>query len=512
MVYFRPFCAKISYMYVDCKEWTDAISQAFGEDSDMITLHYTVANKTATVTFLDGFVEKETFENNILKPIKNLTSLEYPYLDTSRQATLHTTPIEVLTDLQTCISKLASGEILLIIDGAEGVLMFSEKDYKSRAIAEPPVSSVLRGPREGFVEDIKTNVTMLRRRLATPNLRLVNLQVGKYSGTKICVAYIQGVAESELVQKVLDKIGAIDIDGIIESSYVARFLESNPTSLFNQVGDTEKPDILTAKMLEGRIAVFVDGSPAVLTLPYVLYESFQASEDYYVKSYRATLIRWARLFAMLCAVILPALHVALSQFQYQTIPFKLLLPLATSSYSLPLTPALEMLFVLLVFEVLSETSIRMPKHMGMALSVVGAIVLGQTAVTAGILSTQTVFVIAVSTIGVYCVPDESNSASVLRILFVALAGVLGLLGIVLATIALFVYLSSMTSFGTAYLSPFAPLVTHDLQDGFVKAEVVQIKTRPYTIPTSNRVRMKTKNTEKVDTGEQNQQNEVRHDG
>ncbi len=498
-------------MYVDCKEWTASISKAFGEDSDMITLHYTVADKTATVTFLDGFVDKETFENNILKPIKNLTSLEYPYLDTIRQVTLHTTPIEVLTNLQTCISKLASGEILLIIDGAEGVLMFSEKDYKSRAIAEPPVSSVLRGPREGFVEDIKTNVTMLRRRLATPNLRLVSLQVGKYSGTKICVAYIQGVAESELVQKVLDKINAIDIDGIIESSYVARFLESNPTSLFHQVGDTEKPDILTAKMLEGRIAVFVDGSPAVLTLPYVLYESFQASEDYYVKSYRATLIRWARLFAMLCAVILPALHVALSQFQYQTIPFKLLLPLATSSYSLPLTPALEMLFVLLVFEVLSETSIRMPKYMGMALSVVGAIVLGQTAVTAGILSTQTVFVIAVSTIGVYCVPDESNSASVLRILFVALAGVLGLLGIVLATIALFVYLSSMTSFGTAYLSPFAPLVTHDLQDGFVKAEVVQIKTRPYTIPTSNRVRMKTKNTEKVDTGEQNQQTEVRHD-
>lgn len=512
MVYFRPLCAKISYMYVDCKEWTSAIADTFGKDSDMIMLQCAVAGKAAAVTFLDGFIDKETFENNILKPVKNLTSLNYPYLDTIRQATLHTTPIEVLTDLQTCISKLASGEILLIIDGAEGVLMFSEKDYKSRAIAEPPVSSVLRGPREGFVEDIKTNVTMLRRRLATPNLRLVNLQVGKYSGTKICVAYIQGVAESELVQKVLDKIGAIDIDGIIESSYVARFLESNPTSLFNQVGDTEKPDILTAKMLEGRIAVFVDGSPAVLTLPYVLYESFQASEDYYVKSYRATLIRWARLFAMLCAVILPALHVALSQFQYQTIPFKLLLPLATSSYSLPLTPALEMLFVLLVFEVLSETSIRMPKHMGMALSVVGAIVLGQTAVTAGILSTQTVFVIAVSTIGVYCVPDESNSASVLRILFVALAGVLGLLGIVLATIALFVYFSSMTSFGTAYLSPFAPLVTHDLQDGFVKAEVVQIKTRPYTIPTSNRVRMKIKNTEKVDTGEQNQQNEVRHDG
>ncbi|MGN0771431.1 MAG: spore germination protein [Christensenellales bacterium] len=492
-------------MNIDWEKWSNSIQTAFGDNSDMVKLDFAVADKKASVMFLDGFVDKETFENNILKPVKQLNNLTYPYLEKVKQATLHTTPIELLTDADACISKLASGEILLIIDGAEGVLMYSEKDYKSRAIAEPPVSSVLRGPREGFVEDIKTNITMLRRRLATPDLKLVNVQAGKYSATKICVAYIEGIARQSLVDGVLEKINSIDIDGIVESSYVARFLESSPTSLFNQVGDTEKPDILMAKMLEGRIAVFVDGSPAVLTLPYVLYESFQSSEDYYVKSYRASLIRWARLFAMLCAVLLPALHVALAQFQYQTIPFKLLIPLALSSYGLPLTPALEMLFVLLVFEMLSETSIRMPKHMGMALSVVGAIVLGQTAISAGLLSTQTVFVIAISTIGIYCVPDESNSASVLRILFVALAGVLGLLGIVLSSIILLVYLSSMDSFGTSYLAPFAPLISADLQDGIVKAEVVQMYQRPFTIPTDNRIRMKIKKCKKVDTDSQKPQ-------
>lgn len=468
------------------------IKQAFGQDTDMRCIDFEWSGKSACVMFLDGMVDKETFEDNILRRLKADKESIEPTIERLQAVTIYTTPIEEISDLNQAVSRLASGDILLVVDTAKTIFVYSEKKYSVRGISEPPVASVLRGPREGFVEDIKVNMTMLRRRLATEKLRMEMLDIGKYSHTKICLTYIDGVVDKKIVDGVRSKINDIDIDGIVESSYIARFLESNPSSIFSQVGNTEKPDILTAKLLEGRVGIIVDGSPAVLTLPFLLFESFQASEDYYVKSYRASLVRMARLFAMLCAVLLPAFYVALQQFQYQYLPFKFLLGIAQSSYSLPFTPPLEMLFVLLVFEVLSEASIRMPKHVGTAMSVVGAIVLGQSAVEAGILSSQTVFVMAISTIGMYCVPDQTNTASVLRIIGVAVSGVLGLLGIVLGSIALVVYLAHMGGWGSSYLSPYAPMLWHDLQDGVLKEELPDILERPYSIPTTNRIRQRKK--------------------
>ncbi len=473
--------------YQDEREY---IKQAFGSDTDMQCIDFEWAGRSACVMFLDGMIDKETLEDNILLRLKMDNSPTPPTIERLQALTVYTTPIAELTDREQAVLGLAGGDILLLVDGAKSIFVYSEKSYAVRSISEPPVASVLRGPREGFVEDMKVNLTMIRRRLATPKLRTKMLNVGKYSRTKISLIYIDGIADKQIVDKVGERISKIDIDGIVESSYIARFLESNPSSIFSQVGNTEKPDILTAKLLEGRVGIVVDGSPAVLTVPFLLFESFQASEDYYVKSYRASLVRMARLFAMLCAVLLPSVYVALQQFQYQYLPYKFLLSIAQSSYSLPFTPPLEMLFVLLVFEVLSEASIRMPKHVGTALSVVGAIVLGQSAVEAGILSSQTVFVMAISTIGMYCVPDQTNTASVLRIVGVAVSGVLGMLGIVLGGIALAVYLAHLGGWGSCYLSPYAPMLWHDLQDGVLKEELPDIEERPFSIPTTNRIRQR----------------------
>lgn len=472
------------------QQWVEYIGQAFGENTDMQCIEFDWAGRNACIMFLDGMIDKETLEDNILLRLKQDKNTAPVTIERLRALTVYTTPIQELTDSKQAVLQLAGGDILLLADGAEKIFVYSEKSYNVRSISEPPVASVLRGPREGFVEDIKVNMTMLRRRLATPKLRTKMLNVGKYSHTKICLTYIEGIADNKIVEGVGQRIAQIDIDGIVESSYIARYLESNPTSIFSQVGNTEKPDILTAKLLEGRVGIIVDGSPAVLTVPFLLFESFQASEDYYVKSYRASLVRGARLFAMLCAVLLPSIYVALQQFQYQYLPYKFLLSIAQSSYSLPFTPPLEMLFVLLVFEVLSEASIRMPKHVGTALSVVGAIVLGQSAVEAGILSSQTVFVMAISTIGMYCVPDQTNTASVLRIVGVAISGVLGMLGIVLGGIALTVYLAHLGSWGSSFLSPYAPMLWHDLQDGVLKEELPDITERPFSIPTTNRTRQR----------------------
>lgn len=474
----------------DYAKFSDAVKSAFGDGNDLIRMDFDVAGRSASVFFIDGVIDKELCELNIFSPLKALFSLEYPYIGRLNAATRPTTAIKLNYSPEEAAQTVADGDIVLIIDGGEGAFVFSERKYPTRGIQEPPVSNVLRGPREGFVEDFKANCVMIRRRLRTPKLRFLNFKVGRLTNTVVSVAYIAGVADKKIVDEICRKIKSIDIDGIVESSYVAAFLEDGGQSLFDRVGTSEKPDIVCAKMLEGRVAVIVDGSPVVLTLPFILLEHLQASEDYYVKSFRATLIRAIRIMALLIAVLLPASYVALQEFQYQMFPLKFLVTIMNSVYGIPLTPMFEMLLVLLIFEILSEASVRMPRYVGMALSVVGAIVLGETAVKAGLLSTPTILIISVSTIGLYCVPDEVNTGSVLRLIFVAVAGVLGLFGIILGGVILTAHLVDLRSYGTSYLAPFAPALPGDWNDAVFKAGVTELYERPYSIPTKNRKRLK----------------------
>lgn len=399
-------------------------------------------------------------------------------------------PIIVCETFEEMVTKIASGDIGLLIDGAESFFVLSLRDYKTRGITEPPVSTVLRGPREGFVEDMKVNMTMLRRRFKTPDLVFDLMQIGKYSGTQIAIAYIDGVADKSVVEKIKSRISKINCDGIIDSSYIARYIEDNKHSLFNQVGSAEKPDIIAGKLLEGRVAIICDGSPTVITLPFVLFEHFQASEDYYTKSYRASATRILRVIAMIIAISLPAAYVALQEFQYHMFPLKLLVVIMNSLQGVPLTPTIEMIVLLLVFEILNEASVRMPRYVGTALSIVGAIVLGESAVSAGLLSVPTLLVTAMSTIGLYCVPDEVDAGSILRILFVAVAGVLGIFGLILAVFVLFAYMVGLRNYGTSYMAPFSPMLPLDMQDGVTKKNLIDMKKRPFSIPTINRVRAK----------------------
>ena len=306
----------------DYKEFSDAVKAAFGEGEDLVRMDFDVAGRSASVFFVDGVIDKELCELNIFSPLKALKGLEFPYIDKINAVTRPTSAIKLNYSPDEAAQTVADGDIVLIIDGGEGAFVFSERKYQIRGIQEPPVSNVLRGPREGFIEDFKANCVMIRRRLRTPKLRFINFKVGRLTNTVVSVAYIANVADKRIVDEICKKIKAIDIDGVVESSYVAAFLEDGSQSLFDRVGTSEKPDIVCAKMLEGRVAVIVDGSPVVLTLPFILLEHLQASEDYYVKSLRATLIRTIRIMALLIAVLLPAAYVALQEFQYQMFPLK----------------------------------------------------------------------------------------------------------------------------------------------------------------------------------------------
>ncbi|MDE6967615.1 MAG: spore germination protein, partial [Clostridia bacterium] len=432
-------------------------------------------------------------KDNILLRDQNIVKLKDKKVITAdliNQIIYISDPIIVCDNFEEMVNRIVSGDVGFIIDGAENYFVLSLRDYKMRGITEPPISTVLRGPREGFVEDMKINMTMLRRRFKTPDLVFDLMQVGKYSGTNIAIAYVYGIADNSIVEEIKKRIKEIDCDGIVDSSYIARYIEDNKYSLFNQIGMAEKPDIVAGKMLEGRVAIICDGSPTVLTLPFVLYEHFQASEDYYIKSYRASATRILRIIAMIIAISLPAAYVALQEFQYHMFPLKFLVVIMNSLQGVPLTPTIEMIVLLLVFEILNEASIRMPRYVGTALSIVGAIVLGESAVSAGLLSVPTLLVTAISTIGLYCVPNEVEAGSILRILFVAIAGVLGIFGLLLAIILLFAYMVSLKNFGTSYLAPFAPMLPSDMKDTLSKANLIDMQKRPFTIPTKNRTRSK----------------------
>ena len=382
------------------------------------------------------------------------------------------------------VEDLSNG-YTIIFDDKDNCISVDTRTAIGRAIAEPPTSMVMRGPREGFVEDMKVNLTLLRKRLKTPNLKVVNLTVGKYTNTAVAVCYIDGIAQKRIVNDVVQRLESISIDGVLDSSYLARYLDVSKTVLFRRVGSTEKPDIAVGKMLEGRLAIVVDGSPMVLTLPYLFVEDMQSPGDYYENSSMTTLSRILRFISVIASVLLPALYVCLQVYNYQIIPVKFLITVLNASEAIPFSPLTEMILVLIIFDILREANLRMPSAVGISLSLVGAIVLGDAAVQAGLLGAPAVMIGALSGIGLFTLPDNTLILSLLRLLVTFIGGVMGLFGVILATLTLIIYLASMQDYKTPFLAPFTPDIPQDRQDAVVQIPVPKMKKRPRSIPNEN---------------------------
>ena len=398
-----------------------------------------------------------------------------------------------LENLQEIIKEILDGNALLLVDKIDCGFIVGAKLLPVRAITEPPTGIAVKGPREGFVENAQTNMSLVRQRLKTTNLKYEKLSVGKMSKTTVGLAYIDGVANTEVVKTLREKINDISVDGVIDSSYIIKSISDRKTSMFKQVGSTEKPDIFCAKLLEGRVGILVDGSPIALTAPFILLEDFQSSEDYYINAYRANFSRILRVIAVIISILLPAFFVASQLFHLQFIPLSFLLTIVGSIKGIPLSPSVEMFVTLLIFEILNEASIRMPRYVGIAMSVVGALVLGETAVNAGMVSTPTIMIIALSGICFYAVPDLNETLSVLRIMFLSVAGFMGGYGIVLLGAGLITYLCSFESFNVPYMSPYSPLNLNDMQDGFIMGFFAEQTKRPSFLKSPNVTRRKVKN-------------------
>lgn len=466
------------------------LKQHFLENEDLITREFSALGKNMALVYFNEFFKFADVSSSVLEPI-----LEYDktkpsgrFIDFLQTKVLATSNAKIINTQEEIATEILNAKIILLIENESSAISIDATNLDKRAIAEPPTDNLLRGPREGFIEDLNTNLGLVRKRLKTEKLKVENLTVGSLTQTKVCVLYLDGIADKNVVKKIIAKIKAIKIDGVIDSYYIASFLQPKPESIFNQCGFAEKPDIATAKILEGRVAILVDGSPIVITLPFILLESAQSSQDYYDNHIKVSIVRILRFFGILLAVALPGMYLAFQLFHYEALPLKFVVTIMTSAQAVPMTPTIEMLFVLLMFEILFEASVRIPKGLGSSLNIIGALILGDTAVKSNLASAPTIMVVAMSSIALYLLPDETNVMRILRFLFLAAGAVMGLVGIVLGLVFICAYLCDLDSYGATYLGPYAPYIKGDQKDGLVKSHLTKMKMRPKSIPVEKRRR------------------------
>ena len=457
-------------------------------DSDDVNYYeFKIAERRATVVYVDSISDKEGLGKLVIRP---LTNFKGNFTTEEMAAAIEVANTKTGLEVDDMIADILSGDPGFIVEGVEGYFTCDLKKFEVRAVTEPPLQTVIKGPREGFNECIKTNLSLLRRRMKTNSLKIKNLTIGKISQTAISVVYLKDIADEKLVADVIEKLENIEIDSVVDSSYLAKLICSNGASIFKQINTAEKPDVVTARLTEGRVAILVDGSPIVLTVPYLLIEDFQNPEDYYGTTTRAMLTRWVRVVAVIIAVLLPAIYVASQLFHLQFIPLNFLLTIINSIKGIPMSPSFEMFFTLIIFEILNEASIRMPKYVGMALSVVGAIVLGETAVHAGIVSSPAILIMALSAISLYTVPELVETLSLVRITLLIVAGAMGGYGAILTINFIIIYLCGLENFGVPVLAPFAPLITKDLKDTLYLGYLQEMEYRPETFSPKNKRRLR----------------------
>jgi spore germination protein KA len=395
-------------------------------------------------------------------------------------------------DMAALLNRILSGEAVLLLDQCQGALSISAEGWKERAVSEPNSQVVVRGPMESFTENIRTNTALIRRKIKDPQLWYVGRQIGTVTQTNVAVMYLNNIAQQSIVDEVLKKLDAIDIDGILESGYIEEFIQEERYSPFPTVYNTERPDTVAAALLEGRVAILVDGTPFVLLVPALFVQFFQSAEDYYQRSDISTLLRLLRYVSFFITMLAPSIYIAITTFHQEMLPTGLLINLAAQREGVPFPAFVEALLMEITFEILREAGVRMPKTVGQAVSIVGTLVIGQAAVDAGIVSAAMVIIVSITAIASFVIPTTNMSISVriLRFGLMGLAASFGLLGILLGMILLVLHLNTLSSFGVPYMQSFAPFYWENQKDTIFRFSWTKMIKRPRATGKRNLVRQK----------------------
>ena len=452
------------------------LQSQFDDSADLSVRVFTLKSALkiqAAVITMEGLVDKEQLSQSVLNP---LLTFDYGARDsaavsaTAYSSVMASSDVIKLSSADEIVTYITSGFAVLMIDGAEELYAVGVQGYSFRGVSEPESEVVQRGSREGFTEPLRVNMSMIRRRMKTPDLKFEQMTVGTDSKTQLMICYLQSQVSLDLLNKLKNRLSGCNLETVLASGYLSDYLEDNGSgSLFSGVGISERPDTVCGKLTEGRIAIIVDGTPAVMIVPHLFVEEFQSVDDYSNRTYYAAFIRLMKYLSFFVSVFLPGLYVALAQFHPEYFPTWLLINTSESLAQTPFPVTAEVLAITVVYEIMKEAGLRIPKSLGHAVSIVGALVIGDSAVNAGIISASTLMVVATAAICGYVTSPLYPPIMMLRLLFIVVGGFTGLWGITLATAVVLIGMCAKTSLGVPYLSSLSPFSLRRMRDVFIRA-------------------------------------------
>jgi spore germination protein KA len=473
---------------LEVAENVEYIKNLLGDSGDLVTREFCILQdpeKKAAVIFFDELVDKQITQNYVLRPLMRwkeiaLDDEECDLWEIAFRHLVEAGEVKEETEMSKAVESLLSGDSILFIQGHAKVMIIGTRGWSGRGVGEPRAEAVVRGPREGLNETLLFSLGMIRRRLKDPDLRVKMYTMGKRTKTLVSLLYVEGIVRPEIVEEVENRLRRIDIDGVLETNYIEEFIRDQTWTPFPLIQNTERPDVVVAHLLEGKVAILVDGTPHALIAPAVFTQFYYSPEDYYQSFEIASFLRFIRFISFFIALSLPSLYIAFVSFHPEMIPSKLQLAMAAGRATVPFASIIEALVMEFAVEILREASIRLPGPIGPTIGIVGALVIGDAAVSAGLVSPAMVIVVGLTTISSYANPSYSGAISVRLIRFplMILAAMFGLYGIMLGLMFLLLHLVQLRSFGVPYLAPYAPLNPSDLKDTMIRVPWPWMNRRP----------------------------------
>ena len=475
------------------------LSSLYQDSADVVFRSLNIENKEAIIIYIEGLIDTQKLEEQVLKPLLNKKQASQFHINVQTntqslflQSIKSMLPISIIQEVSTftaCTEAIADGSSIMLIDGFNEAFALGIVKFEKRSIEEPQAETSIRGSREGFTESIGVNTSLVRRIIKDPALKMKAVHIGKHTKTKVIISYIEGLADKTLIKEIENRLNRIKIDGVLESGYIEQFIEDNTYSPFPQLLYTERPDVVSANLLEGRAVLLIEGTPFCLIAPVSFFSLFQSQEDYYERYWISTFIRTLRFIFLIIALFLPAVYVAVTTFHQEMVPTDLLLSIASSREGVPFPAIIEVIIMEITFEALREAGIRLPKQVGSAVSIVGALVIGQAAVQAGIVLAPMVIVVSITGIASFMVPRYSIGLAIrlLRFPVIFLAGSLGLIGVMLALVLLIIHLTTLKSFGIPYLSPIGTLQKPMMKDTLIRSPLWKMNFRPHLTGNFNEI-------------------------
>lgn len=469
----------------------NSILQSCGNNQEVIIRRFSIGKDTpldAALIYKDGLVNQDIINRDILNPLmhevhENISKWESINTEVCNKY-ISMSKIVIETDINMVIKDIRRGKTAILIHNEDTFIVADTQGTKHRDISEPMDEVGIRGAKDGFIEDLEINLSLLKKGLKDKNLTIEPFIIGRRSQKDVALVYIKDIANKDLIENIRNKLLSIDVDTFTSAGMLEQYIENHPYSVFPQARASQRPDIVEQNLSEGRLAILMDGTPFVLTIPALFIEFFQAVEDYSQRTILSNFNRILRVFGTFIVILLPSIYLNLIRFNSELIPLKFIIPIVQSRRGIALPPLLEILSMYVVVELLREGGLRLPTKIGQTLSVVGGFIIGSAALEAKLVSPATLVVVGVATIGTFIIPnyDMSSSIRLLGFPLLFLTNFLGAVGLIAGWYFLFIHLLSLDSFGVPYMSVDK---YGDLKDTLIRVPLWKMKNRPESIPSNN---------------------------